>query len=92
MAHPTTHTPHSGSGLRRARSILRPGHDPAVRQESLRLVRAAMQRAGFEFERFDERKRRDDAAVREALAKSRAAANERAPACGTRSRDQPNTG
>jgi hypothetical protein len=79
MAHPT-HTPHSGTGLRKARSILRPGHDPSVRQEILKRAREAMQRAGFEFERFDELKRRSDTALREALAKSRAAADERVPA------------
>jgi len=79
MAHPT-HTLHSRTGLRKARSILRPGHDPSVRQEILKRAREAMQKAGFELERFDELKRRSNTALREALAKSRAAADERVPA------------
>jgi hypothetical protein len=79
MAHPT-YTLHSRTGLRKARSILRPGHDPSVRQEILKRAREAMQKVGFELERFDELKRQSDAALREALAKSRAAADERVPA------------
>jgi hypothetical protein len=79
MAHPT-HTPHSRNGLRQSRSILRFRHDPAVRQETLKCAREAMRKAGFDFERFDELKRRNQADMREALAKLRAAADERAPA------------
>ena len=78
MAHPSTRKSHSG--IRSQRSILRPGHDPAVRQQSLSLVRATMQKAGFDLEQFNELKRRNDAAMREALVKSKAAADGRAPA------------
>jgi hypothetical protein len=59
---------------------LRPGHDPSVRQEILKRAQEAMQRAGFELERFGELKRRSNTALLEALAKSRAAADERVPA------------
>lgn len=43
-------------------------------------MRAALQKAGFDFHRFDDLKRRNGAAMREALAKARAAGDERAPA------------
>ena len=80
MADPNTHPPQGATELRRARSVFRPGRDQAVRHESLRLVRAALQKAGFESDRFEDLKRRNDADLREALAKSRAAADGRAPA------------
>jgi hypothetical protein len=59
---------------------LRPGQDPAIRQQALRLTRAALQKAGFDLEKYAEFKRREIAAVQEALAKLRASANERTPA------------
>jgi hypothetical protein len=64
----------------RERSVFGPGSDPAVQQESLRLMRAALQKAGLESDKFEELKRQNDAAREEALAKYRAAADERAPA------------
>jgi hypothetical protein len=80
MADPNSDPPQAATELRRGRSVFRPGHDPAVREESLRLVRAALQKAGFEADRVEDLKRRNDSDLREALAKSRAAADERAPA------------
>lgn len=71
--------PQAAAGLRRTRSVVRPV-DPAVREESLRLVRAALEKAGLETDRLEELKRRNDADMREALAKFRAAADERVPA------------
>jgi hypothetical protein len=43
-------------------------------------MRAALQKAGFELDKFDDLKRRNREAQREALAKLRASADERAPA------------
>jgi hypothetical protein len=80
MARPDTHTPYSRTGLRQSRTILRPGHDAAVRQETLKFAREAMEKAGFDFGRFDQLQRQNQADMREALAKLRAASDERAPA------------
>lgn len=80
MANSTTHPPQAPIGLRRAHSVLRPGRDPGVRQERLRSLRAALQKVGFELDRFDDLRRRNDAEMRAMLAKFRAAADERAPA------------
>jgi hypothetical protein len=80
MADPNFDPPQAPPGLRRARSVFRPGRDSAVREESLRLVRAALEKAGFEAARFEDLRRRNDSELREALAESRAAADERAPA------------
>jgi hypothetical protein len=81
MTESTTRPSHATmSGLRNKRHILRPGHDPAVRQDALRVARATLQKAGFDLEALDKLKHRNDVAIREALAKSNAAANGRAPA------------
>jgi hypothetical protein len=79
MTDPNSDPPQAAAGLRRTRSVVRPG-DPAIREESLRLVRAALEKAGLETDRLEELKRRSGADVREALATFRAAADERVPA------------
>jgi hypothetical protein len=80
MTDPTTHQPASIPSRRRATMVLRPGYDPALRQESLALLRAGLRKAGLDVNRFDDLKRRGDAQIREALANLRAGANGRVPA------------
>jgi hypothetical protein len=80
MADQAPHPKQPGRRLHRTRSVYGPGSDPVVQQESLRLMRSVLQKAGFESDKLEELKRQNDAARQETLAKCKTAADERAPA------------
>ncbi len=79
MANSTTHPPQAPM-LQKARSVFRPDRDPAIRQEFVKSLRAALQKGGVEFDKLDDLKRRNDAETQAMLTKFRADADERAPA------------